>query len=460
MPDLLILLLSLALLAVGTFFILFVYTSIREFKSGAAWRAAVVFLPVMALLSAVILCPFPGKTAVLTGMLLVGLLAAAVLLSSWGNPWIEDRVAALTPMDERDAIFHRFLRLKPGMKEFDRFYQDHPELKAIDDKIRQLPGLMGSKAGSFDAQTTLFNAATFDVMDALYQEIDWEPQPLGDAPVVDSAVQFTRRIKGFAQFLGADMVGITALDPAFVYTHIGRSPGPWGEKITLNHRHAIVVGVKMDDTMIRHAPHHAATTESAFRYMKAGQTALVLSRFIQRLGYASRAHIDGNYRVLCGPLAVAAGLGELSRMGLVVTPEFGPRVRFAVVTTDLPLEHDASIQFGVQDFCKICKKCAENCPSGAIQKGEKAEVRGVMKWQSSQEACYQYWNRVGSDCSVCIKVCPYAHPNTPVHELIRWAIQRNPLMRRIALMGDDFFYGRRPKSKAPLPDWHQKTLQG
>jgi len=457
MSDVLSLLFLFAGFALAVFFFLFIFTSIREYKPGAAWRAAVVFLPLLALVGGLVVSEFPGKTALMCGLLACGLLVAAVLLSSWGNPWVDDRVAAMSPMDERDAIFSRFLRLKPGMRELDLFYESHPELKPIDDKIRKLPGLMGSKAGSFDLQTTLFNTATFDVMEQLYKNIDWAAEPLGDTPVQDSAVHFTQRVKGFAHFLGADLVGVTALDPAFIYSNIGRSPGPWGEKITLNHRHAIVIGVKMDDAMIRHAPHHAATTESAFRYMKAGQTALVLSRFIQRLGYPARAHIDGNYRVLCGPLAVSAGLGELSRMGLVVTPEFGPRVRFAVVTTDLPLEHDAPIQFGVQDFCKICKKCATNCPSGAIEKGEKRVVRGVKKWQSSQEACYQYWNRVGSDCSVCIKVCPYSHPNTSVHELIRWAIQRNPLMRRVALMGDDFFYGRRPKSRAPLPDWHRKT---
>lgn len=54
------------------------------------------------------------------------------------------------------------------------------------------------------------------------------------------------------------------------------------------------------------------------------------------------------------------GIGELGRPGLIITPTHGPRVRLAVVTTDLPLMHDAPVSIGVQHFCAICKKCSDN----------------------------------------------------------------------------------------------------
>ena len=384
----------------------------------------------------------------------MAVLAGLVLLLPWGNRQDDDRVGPLERLDEREIVFYRFYRLKPGMAQLHKLYEERPDLEAVDQEIRALPGLLGTAAESYDAATTPMNVATFDVMERLYKEIDWPAQGLENAPIQDAPEAWTRRIKGYARALGADLVGIAPLEPAAVYSHIGRSPGAIGEPITLNHPHAIVLAVSMDSVMIAQSPHHAATTESSLCYLKAGQAALVLSRYIQRLGHAARAHVDGNYRVLCGPLAVAAGLGELGRLGLIITPQYGPRVRFAVVTTDLPLVHDRPIHFGVQDFCRICKKCAQNCPSGAIARGEKEVVRGLRKWRSSQEACFRYWNRVGSDCALCIKVCPYAHPNTPVHQVIRWALPRNPLVRRLALWGDDFFYGRRPKGGPPLPGWH------
>jgi len=206
--------------------------------------------------------------------------------------------------------------------------------------------------------------------------------------------------------------------------------------------------------MVRHAPDNATTTETAVKYFEAAKIAMLVARYINLLGYAARAHVDGNYRVLCAPIAADAGLGELGRLGLLITPRFGPRLRLSVVTTDLPLVQDQPIHFGVQHFCSLCKKCADCCPSASIDSGDKALCRGVEKWQSNQESCYHFWRVQGSDCSICVKVCPYSHPSTPLHNLVRWAVRRNALGRRVALWADDLFYGRRPQPCFDLPDWH------
>ena len=268
--------------------------------------------------------------------------------------------------------------------------------------------------------------------------------------------QATMRLKGFARYLGAASVGCTRLDPAHVYSNIGRSPGKWGEPIDLSHTHAIAVTVPMAHEMVRLAPDSPTTTETAFEYQEVARIAMVLARYLNNLGYEARAHVDGNYRVMCVPVAVDAGLGELGRIGLLVTPEMGPRVRLAVVTTDLPLEQDEPITFGVQDFCRICMKCADICPSASIDKGEKLDRLGVEKWQSLKDTCYRYWRMAGSDCALCVKVCPYSHPAGSAHDMVRWLIKRNPMARRLALWSDDLLYGRRPAARYPYPDWHEK----
>jgi hypothetical protein len=55
-----------------------------------------------------------------------------------------------------------------------------------------------------------------------------------------------------------------------------------------------------------------------------------------------------------------------------------------------------------------------------------------------------------------MKVCPYSHPVNPAHDLVRWAIARNPLARRLAVWADDLAYGRKPSAEYPYPDWHEK----
>jgi epoxyqueuosine reductase QueG len=81
-----------------------------------------------------------------------------------------------------------------------------------------------------------------------------------------------------------------------------------------------------------------------------------MARFIQELGY--HAMPSGNDTALSIPMAVDAGLGELGRNGILITPKYGPRVRLCKVFTDLPLVHDKPVDLGVQAFCEICKKCA------------------------------------------------------------------------------------------------------
>jgi len=319
-----------------------------------------------------------------------------------------------------------------------------------------LPQLASPGARCYDPITSPFQIALGDVLQRITREIEWQPEPVDGAPIAASPEEFTRRIKGFARYLGARLVGTTKLNPAHVYSHIGRSPGQWGAPIQLDPTHAVAIAVEMDHDMVRHGPDGAITTETTLKYFDVGVISMVVARYINLLGYEARAHVDGNYRVMCGPVAVDAGLGELGRLGLLMTPEYGPRVRLAVVTTALPLLQDQPIHFGVQHFCEICKKCATCCPSGSIDTGDKSVHNGVEKWQSNQQTCYGFWRSQGSDCGICMKVCPYSHPSTPMHNLVRRAIRRNPLARRAALWADDLFYGRTPTEAYPLPDWHAR----
>jgi reductive dehalogenase len=208
----------------------------------------------------------------------------------------------------------------------------------------------------------------------------------------------------------------------------------------------------MDHALIRAAPELPTLVESTHKYLTSANVAVAVARYLQRLGYEARAHVDANYRVMAVPIAVDAGLGELGRLGLLMTPHYGPRVRLAVVTTKAPLAQDAPVNFGGAAFCEVCLKCADACPSNAIPK-EAREVRaGVEKWQCRDDTCYRYWRTQGTDCAICIKVCPFSHPASAVHDVVRWAIRHNVLARRIARWGDDLCYGRAPRDYDP-PDW-------
>ena len=131
-------------------------------------------------------------------------------------------------------------------------------------------------------------------------------------------------------------------------------------------------------------------------------------------------------------------------MGILMTPRLGPRVRLGVVTTDLPLIADQpGDDASVIDFCTICRKCATNCPVAAIPLGERTAVDDGLRWAIDAETCFRYWSVVGTDCATCVRVCPYSHPDSLAHNVVRWAITRSAFARRVMLRLDDLFYGKR-----------------
>jgi reductive dehalogenase len=223
--------------------------------------------------------------------------------------------------------------------------------------------------------------------------------------------------------------------------------------VRLDHRYAIALTVEMAKEMIDMAPQGPTVMESAQQYMDSGAIAVQLAQAIRKLGYPARAHIDGNYRVVCPLVACDAGLGEIGRMGLLMTPKLGPRVRIAVVTTDLPLVPDVrEPEHSVLDFCTICEKCAEVCPSQSIARGPRSEIGGALRWQIDSESCFTYWSKIGTDCARCMSACPYSHPDSPMHNAVRFMIRNSGLARRAALAADDYLYGRRPPP-AEITGW-------
>jgi ferredoxin len=325
-----------------------------------------------------------------------------------------------------------------------------PENKSGDDRSRSLPGLLSP--GASEANPLIFAAtdATFDLIEAM--------QDAANGIVAPEKTEHQRRamttyVKGLARYWGAHTVGITELEPYHIYTHIGRGSGVYGAPITLEHQFAIAFTVEMDRAMVGTAPAAPTVLESARQYANAAQIAIQLGNLFRSQGYAARAHIDGNYRVVAPLVARDAGLGEIGRMGLLMTPTLGPRVRLGVVTTDLPLIPDPRTDDpSVLDFCQVCKKCADTCPVRAIPSGDRREIDGVLRWRINQDICYRYWCVTGTDCARCMALCPYSYADSLPHNLVRWAVRHSGSARRAVIWLDRLFYGPAPSPKR-VPVW-------
>lgn len=383
---------------------------------------------------------------------------AAILLAVFFFPTGKNKIESAKPterIDERLIMFARG-RYKAGDGKYEAFYAEYPELQNGDDFTRTLPNIGEPGGETYDPLNASISNAFFGWIDRVRETVNGEVSTNRHELTPEDA---SRRLKGLARWLGAVEAGTTAVHPGHVYSRIGRGTGEWGAELQPDqYPYALVFAVEMKSEMMASAPNQPVLADSSRQYLTAAMIALAAAEYLRTLGYQARAHIDGNYRLVMPPLAADAGLGEIGRHSLLITPKFGARVRLGAVTTDLPLAQDAPVNFGVEDFCNVCLKCADNCLTSAIPAGDKAIERGTRYWKINSVKCYRYWRGVGTDCGICVSVCPYSRPRGPIHSFVRAACARSALSRRIFARMDDLFYGKKPRSDK-YPEWMKAGMK-
>ncbi len=265
------------------------------------------------------------------------------------------------------------------------------------------------------------------------------------APGTDDPAEMAKHIKSLSYFLDIDIVGICEVPDYAWYSHDAR-----GEVIEPYHKYAIVMIIDQGYETMEGASGDdwISGTQSYRAYLRGAEIGCVVANYIRRLGYGATCQSSLKGDVLQIPLVLLAGLGEMSRIGeLVLNPFIGPRMKTVVVTTDLPMECDKPIDFGLQKFCGNCYKCARECPCNAIPFGDKIMFNGYEIWKPDVENCAKYRlnNQKGSACGRCMKTCPLNKVVTRdgplVQRIASWlginAMWLKPLLIPIAVWLDD-----------------------
>ena len=285
-----------------------------------------------------------------------------------------------------------------------------------------------------------------------YYSIQTDGPPM--KATLPSIEETTKRIKKAAITLGAGMVGICNLDRRWVYTNNFNRKDQSNPAIDVpaSLKYAIVLILPMNYELSKTIPSALGGSTTGIGYANSLNTANALAQFITNLGYEAIASM--NDTALNIPMAIEAGLGEYGRNGLLITPKYGPNVRIAKVMTDIPLLPDEPIEFGVKEFCGICRKCADGCPVKAIPQGEPqseapnfSSLSHITKWTVNAKKCFKFWVGMNSDCSICIRVCPYNKDYSKWWN--RWAVKlANSFLRKPLLWLDTYLeYGKRYTAK-------------
>lgn len=337
---------------------------------------------------------------------------------------------------------------------FMTLFSGNPFGKEIRNRFRKKTG--------FDSRDPLTYSQLKDPEDRIGQALalaawrlcrEYEPRMLPVTPYegrvqVTDKRYITQLVKKTALFFGAEAVRITKLDQRWLYKDVANS-----------HRYVILVIVSHSLNALMTAPSHFSSADTAETYSRVKFITTQLADFICGLGYdAAYSETLGqkNPEMLIVPTAIDAGVGEFARNGRVLSPEFGINMRIKAVTTDLPLQVDKPISFGVHEFCTACESCATYCPANAIPFGPPSDEPlgiynnpGFQKWYVNGERCITFWSQnkqKWASCSRCISVCPWVKPIVPLHNLVRWMAIRAPRsFKKKLVWADRVIYHRRKK---------------
>ena len=200
----------------------------------------------------------------------------------------------------------------------------------------------------------------------------------------------------YARSIGASEIGYSSVPQEWVF-----------KNTAIRYTHAIVLTMEMSKSRMDIAPSPDTALMVHETYNQLGQVSNKIADWLRERGYAAHAGHPLGGMALYPPMAQAAGLGWRGINGLVITPQFGPRVRLAAVFTEienLPV-YEGNEHAWVLDFCESCKRCIRDCPPNAFYDQPIPHDNGLVTVLDNAK-CFPYFAK-NHGCSVCIKVCPF-----------------------------------------------------
>jgi len=223
-------------------------------------------------------------------------------------------------------------------------------------------------------------------------------------------VKLGQELKELSIREGADLFGIADADCYLDRVYHGNKPQDFMEEV----RSVVIVAVAIPNGAIEPLPKGRAeytNTLMAATVALRGM-AFKIARHIEKQGFkASIVPNEGSEfgywyadkKTLMADLSVKwaaynAGMGNYGINHLLITPDYGPRVRLTAILTDAVLEHGKPTLPLVNEKCQGCQRCLSACPVQALHANGEIHKHKCGDFMFSQLG--------GLRCGLCLKACP------------------------------------------------------
>ena len=225
-------------------------------------------------------------------------------------------------------------------------------------------------------------------------------------------------LRALAMSLGADLYGMADLRP------YEAAMVEQGGQLVSGYPFAISVGLRLLDTIVDQVPNRSQrAVRVSYRSHtydvvngRLDQISSLLASSLQREGYRSMP-VPASERIdddrICAMFshkmaAHLAGMGWIGKSCLLVTPQYGPRVRWTTVLTDYPF---SQVGTPMGPRCGDCEQCVKACPTGAFT-GRMFDQKEPREARFDAGKCERYFKDMEKQmpkpvCGMCVYICPH-----------------------------------------------------